>query len=229
MKPTSAPPTWKLSGSVARRADATIDLADPAAGLLLQPTGDRVLGLELAAEGLLAPSETWCRADDLIAVYDLEDQRKLRATAMWRRLAGPPVTWEVVVSAATAVLESDPRMAVVCELAGGRVSWGRRTRAGVAWTLLEPGAACPQGAECLLVARAADTVILAVHPDEPPHIDVSSAGDRLRIACQLFAAPLEKGVLLRSRVRAAIATVDAAEQAAVIMADLAVSPPPLTT
>lgn len=231
MKKPHAPPSWTLSGSRAGRAEATIDLTDPAAGLALSPSGDRLLGIDLAAGDRLAPCDTWLRGDDLVAVYDLEDRRQLRASAMWRWLAGPPASWEVVVSASTSLLESDPRVAVVCDVGGGTVAWGRRSDRGVVWTPLAAGdTTLPSQAECLLITRPSDAVILAVHPVDAPRIQLEHAGERLRIACQLFASSLEKGVLLRSRVRAAIAAdADAVAQATAIMESLATAPPPLTS
>lgn len=230
MKKPHAPPSWTLSGSRAGRAEATVDLADPAAGLALARSGDRLLGIDLAAGKRIAPCDTWLRGDDLVAEYDLDDRRRLRASAMWRWLAGPPASWEIVVSASTSLLESDPRVAVVCDVGSGAVAWGRKSGGGVLWTpLADDDAVLPPQAECLLVARATDTVILAVHPIDAPRIRLVRAGDRLRIACQLFSPSLEKGVLLRSRVRAAIAAADARGQAVAMMESLAAAPPPLTS
>lgn len=231
MKKSHAPPSWTLSGSLAVRAEATIDLTDPAAGLGLSTAGDRLLGIDLATDAPRAPGETWLRGDDLVAVYDLDDRRRLRASAMWRWLAGPPASWEVVVSASTSLLESDPRVAVVCDVQAGAVAWGRRSDQGVVWTpLADDDIVLPPQAECLLVTRPTDTVILAVHPIDAPRIDIEHAGQRLRIACHLFASSLEKGVLLRSRVRAAIAAAaDAPAQAVAMMDSLAAAPPPLTS
>ncbi len=231
MKKPYASPSWNLRGAVASRADATIDLTDPAAGLGLSPSGDRLLGLELAAEDRLAPGDTWLRGDDLVAVYDLDDGRQIRASAMWRRLAGPPAAWEVVVSASTSLLESDPRVAVVCDVQTGTVAWGRNSDRGIVWTPQAAGdtAILPPQAQALLVTRPNDAVIVAVHPLDAPRIELVHTGDRLRIACRLFASTVEKGVLLRSRVRAAIASADAPAEAALMMESLAAAPPPLTS
>ena len=230
MKKPYAQPSWTLSGSRAGRTEAAVDLADPATGLALAGSDDRLLGIDLAAGNRVAPCDTWLRGDDLVAEYDLDDRRHLRASAMWHWLDGPPASWEIVVSASTSLLESDPRVAVVCDVGSGAVAWGRRSDSGVVWTpLADDDAVLPPQAEGLLVARATDTVILAVHPIDAPRIQLARAGDRLRIACQLFASTLEKGVLLRSRVRAAIAAADARGQAAAMMESLAAAPPPLTS
>lgn len=231
MKKPHAPPSWTLSGSLAGRADVTIDLTDPAAGLALGASEDRLLGIDLAAGDRLTPSDTWLRGDDLVAVYDLDDRRQVRASAMWRWLAGPPAAWEVVVSASTSLLESDPRVAVICDVGEGPVAWGKRSAGGVVWMpLVDDDMVLPPEAAGLLVARPTGTVIMAVHPIDAPRIQLIRVGGRLRIACQLFASTLEKGVLLRSRVRAAIAAdATARAQAAAIMESLAAAPPPLTS
>lgn len=229
MPATPAPPRWTITGSIARRGEATVDLTAPAAGLALAATDDRLLGLGLGIGDRIAPADQWQRADDMVAVYDVDDGRRLRATALWRWLPGPPAAWELVVSAQTSLLESDPRMAVQCDLAAGTITWGRRGENGIIWTPLGPEEECPSEAECILVERPADTVIIAAHPGDLRRFDLVRLDGRLRVACRLFATTLEKGVLLRSRVRAAIGPAAARGEAAAIMAGLAAAPLPLTS
>lgn len=227
-----AAPAWSLDGSVARHAAGRIDLHAPAAGIAVAgPSGeDQLLALDLRAQASTAVLvDHWVRGDDLMAVYEPTDPRRLRATAMWRSLAGGPAAWELVVSAQTSLVESDSAVAVGCDVAAGRISWGRERHGHVAWAALEAGTACPAEATCLLVRRAADVVLVAVHPADLRRISIRHAGDRAHVACWLFSATLEKGVLLRSRVRAAVGPDGDAAWAEALVRDLAGSPPPLTT
>jgi hypothetical protein len=203
-----------------------LDLATPAAGLALAGD-DRVLGLDLrtppAAERLV---DHWARGDDLVAVYEPADPRRLRATAMWRSRAAERA-WELVVAAQTSLVESDSALAVTCDLAGGRIAWGRGTGAGVIWNPLGE-AAVPTEATCLLVRREADAVLVAVHPADVRRILVASAAGRVRVTCWLFTAAIEKGVLLKSRVLAAVGPAADTAWADALVVDLAASPPPLS-
>jgi hypothetical protein len=71
---------------------------------------------------------------------------------------------------------------------------------------------------------------VAVHPADARRIDIEPSAGRCGVTCRLFAAPLEKGVLLRSRVVAAIGPErnDEAWADRVLQA-FAASPPLLTT
>jgi hypothetical protein len=229
-KPPS-PPAWTITGLRAERAEATLDLAAPQIGLVLVATPDRLLGVDLAlpAGRKLLPSDHWVRGEDLVAVYEPDDPRKIRATAMWRRLTRPDPGWALVVSAQTSLLESDPKLAVISDLASGRVAWGRCAAEGVEWTALPTDSPCPTEAECLLVERQDNAVVLAVHPADARRLELVWAGDRLRVLCWLFAAEIEKGVLLRSRVRAGVGPAGAVSWASSLMLSLAAEPPPLTT
>lgn len=224
--------SWTLDGLVARRAGATLDLATVAAGLAIGAAagGDRLLGLDLRVGGdrPCRPVDHWLRGDDAVAVYEPADPRRLRATAVWHAVGERG--WEVVVSAQTALVESDSSMAVTCDLAAGRVTWGRGHEAGVAWLAAGDPAVPPPEATCLIVRRAADAVLVAVHPADAKRFVVRRDGDRLHVACWLFSAAIEKGVLLRSRVLAALGPAEAADAwAERLVAAQAAAPPPLST
>jgi len=224
-------PAWTIAGLRALRAEAALDLAAPETGLLLAATGDRLLGVDLAAVAgqAVPPCDQWTRGDDLVAVYEPADPRQLRATALWRRLARPHPAWELVISAQTSLLESDSRLAVISELAIGEIAWGCWAEGRVDWKPLAAGSPCPAAAECLLIERSDDAVMLAVHPADARRIEITPHNKRLRIACWLFPAELEKGVLLRSRARAAVGPCGTTGWASEIVASLASEPPPLTT
>jgi hypothetical protein len=224
-------PSWTITGLRAERADAKLDLASPEAGLLLPDSGDRLLGIDLAAtpDQPLAPSDLWVRGDDLVAVYEPADPRQLRATALWRRLSAAQPAWDLVISAQTSLLESDSRLAVVSDLATGKIAWGRWEQGSIDWMPLAPGNSCPTEAQCLLIERSGDAVVLAVHPADARRIELTRGDRRLRIVCRLFPAEIEKGVLLRSRVRAAVGPRGNPGWASGIVGSLAIESPPLTT
>jgi hypothetical protein len=230
--PTAAAPGWSLAGLVASRAERRLDLAAPASGLgETRPVeADRLLGLDLRSpRGEAGLVDHWVRGDDLVAVYEPADPRRLRATAVWRPLPAPATGWELVASAQTSLVESDSAVAVTASLAGEELLWSQGAAAGPAvWRPLD-GPTCPPEATCLLVQRAADAVLLAVHPADARQIVISRAGPRVRVDCWLFSTALEKGVLLRSRVLAAIGPAADTAWADAILAAFAASPPPLTT
>ncbi len=225
---TRSPPGWTLTDLEARAGGGRIELAAPAAGLAVGD-GDRLLGLDLrTGRGDPRLIDHWVRANDLVCVYEPADPRRLRATAMWRSLAGERPAWELVVSAQTSLVESDAAVAVTCELAAGEVLWGRAADGRIAWSSLGD-ATCPPEATCLLVRRTSDAIVMAVHPADPRRMLVRSAGGRVGIACWLFSTAIEKGVLLRSRVLAALGPGGDPAWAEPLLAGFAASPPPLTT
>ena len=224
-------PSWTITGLRAERADARLELASPEAGVVLRESGDHLLGIDLAAPRRqpLAPCDFWVRGEDLVAVYEPADPRQLRATALWRRLPAAQPAWDLVISAQTSLLESDSRLAVVSDLVGGEIAWGRWEHGRVDWVPLAPGSPCPTEAQCLLIERSGDAVVLAVHPADFRRIELTHEDRRLQIVCRLFPAEIEKGVLLRSRVRAAVGPPANPDWASGIVGSLATESPPLTT
>jgi hypothetical protein len=71
-------------------------------------------------------------------------------------------------------------------------------------------------------------VLVAVHPADVRRILVASAAGRVRVTCWLFTAAIEKGVLLKSRVLAAVGPAADTAWADALVVDLAASPPPLS-
>jgi len=159
--------------------------------------------------------------DTLLAV------RLLRSTVMWRYRpeAGGVDAWESVVSAQTSLLDSDATLKVVSEcdaaeiVAGGAAGWTRTT-----------GGTLPATTTAVLMRRPTTSVLVAVHPADLRRIDVSIRDSVARIDCVLFASAIEKGVLLRGRVLAAVGPRDLDESwASTLLAAFVASPPPLTT
>ena len=238
MPAAPAPASWTLDGlrSQTRCAglEVSLDLARPAAGLTITAstppaTVDHLLGLDLSAN--CPPSDHWLRGSDITAVYEPADPRQLRATAMWRQLACDATTaaWELIASAQTSLLDSDPAVSVVADIEAADVRWRGRSQA-TGWAALAPTAQVPADAAVIMACRPAGTVVLiAPHPDDAARLDTVWQRGRLRLGCRLFTRQLEKGVLLRSRVLAACGPAAEGAWAERLLADFAASPPPLST
>ena len=235
--PPPSPPAraaWKLHGT---RADllsdaaavdgARIDLARPGAGIATG-RGDHLLGLDVPVSR--APIDAWVRGDDVTATWEVVDERGLRATALWRvRHAGADVAaWELIASATTSRLHADSALAVVSDVSAAAIlssAWHDGHHRPFA-----PGAA-PFDHGLVLVRRGDGTSCLVMlHPLDRQEVAVEPGGGRARIACRLFAAGVEKGVLLRSRVLAAIGPAEGdLAWAGRLAAEFVASPPELAT
>lgn len=237
--PAAAASPWTLDGlcGTARcgAIGVSLDLGRPAAGLKVSSVqrpghADHLLGLDLAAS--CPPSDHWLRGGDITAVYEPADPRRLRATAMWRQHVGDAATavWELIASAQTSLLDSNPAVSVVADVAATVVRWLSAEQASSDWSTLAPQASLPTRVAAILAVQAADAaVLLAPHPDDAALLDATWDRGRLRLAWRLFTRPLEKGVLLRSRVLAAYGPAADTAWAARLLADFHASPPPLST
>jgi hypothetical protein len=226
---------WALADRVATTAaNGRLDLDAPARGIVLSDGRDHILGVDLRTA--CGPSEHWLRGLDLIAVYEPADPRRLRATAMWRLLpaaaAPPDIAWELTLSAQTSLVQSDAVLSAVSDVAcldlRSRAATGR-------WATVPADGQPTEDATCLLVRRPAattappTTLLVAVHPADARRIAVRRRDGRVEIACWLFSTAIEKGVLMRGRVMAAVGPTHGDEtwaDRAVTM--FASSPPPLT-
>lgn len=195
------------------------------------PSGDALLGVDLRTP--CHAGDHWTRGDDLIAIYEPTDARRLRATAMWRPFQVPAASgcnaWELTLSAQTALVQSDSSLAVTADVADGDLRWSRYA-SGSTW---ESGNESPPDAACLLIrcraAAPAPAILIAAHPADARRLLVRRTAGRVEVACWLFSSAIEKGVLLRGRVLAAIGPSAGAEAwAAALATAFAASPPPLT-
>ena len=214
---------------------AAVDLDQPRHGITLSGEGvsspRTLLGLDLRSECRL--TDHWVRGDDVTAVYESADARHLRTTAMWRQHASDAATraWELVASAQTSLLQSDSVLAVVSEIDATDILWGTCTDGTVQWHA-DPS----PDATCVLLGRSGATdsnstsVLVAAHPGDARRMTARRDGTRVVVECWLFSTELEKGVLLRSRVLAAVGpAADATRWAGDLAAKFAASPPMLTT
>lgn len=243
--PAAPPATWTLTGlrSLTRCGglEVSLDLARPAAGLTISaetspPSVDHLLGLDLAAA--CPPSDYWLRDPDITAVYEPADPRQLRATALWRQYAcdatiaarDTVAAWELIASAQTSLLDSDPAVSVVADIAADEVRWLTAASRSACWSILTPAATLPAQATAVLAMRSTGSaVLLAPHPDDAPRLDATWEQGRLRLAWQLFSRHLEKGVLLRSRLIAACGPAADTTWTERLLADFHATPPPLST
>jgi len=244
--PSSAPPRTEPTASAWRATGrhmtdsrsvipAAIDLDQPRQGITLEGEGvsspRTFLGLDLRSDCRL--TDHWLRGDDVTAVYETADARHLRTTAMWRLHPSDEGTraWQLIASAQTSLLQSDSVLAVVSEIEASDLLWGTCTDGTVQWHA-DPSS----DATCVLLGRGGATgsgdtsVLVAAHPGDARRLTVRRDGNRVVVECWLFSTELEKGVLLRSRVLAAIGpAANAMQWAGHLTAKFAASPPMLTT
>ena len=237
----SAPPVanWLATGhqmtDTGSVISAAVDLNQPRQGITLAgesvSSTSTLLGLDLRSDCRL--TDYWVRGDDITAVYESADDRRLRTTAMWRLHPSEGATraWELIASAQTSLLQSDSVLAVVSEIDATDVLWGTYSDGVMQW---HPDPS--PDATCVLLGRGkaagsdSTSVLVAAHPGDARRLTVRRDGTRVVVECWLFSTALEKGVLLRSRVLAAVGpAADATRWAGDLAAKFAASPPMLTT
>lgn len=230
---TASVSTWSLSDGIVSQpfagGDVRLDLAKPGEGLRIPLGGgrfDHLLGVDLSSL-----ADQWVRGPDVAAVYEPTDRRRLRSTVMWRghSVDGGVAAWELITSAQTSLLETDVTVAVHSDCEADQVVWSSADLPP-RWRSLDASQVMPQEGTAVLVRRAGSSCLVAVHPADARRVDVASGGGRSRIDCRLFSSVLEKGVLLRSRVLAAVGPArDDESWAGRLLKAFAASPPPLAT
>lgn len=219
---------WTLAGGRAedRAGGVVLDLSAPGLGLVT-PAGDRWLGFEVGVGR--PPLDAWVRGDDVTAIWEPGDDRGLRATGLWRCHGADAgvVAWELVASATTRLLHADATLAVTSDVEAVEIlsaAWQADTPSP-----FTPGAPAHRG---LVLLRRGDgrSLLLMLHPSDHQAVTVAVDQGRARVGCWLFPTGVEKGVLLRSRVVAAIGpTADDVAWGARLAARFAASPPVLST
>jgi hypothetical protein len=229
-------------------AAARLDLDRPVAGLVLEShdaAPDHLLGVDARSPWALV--DHWVRDGDVTAVYESTDARRLRITALWRLHPAGAAThaYMAVMSAQTALVQSDSLLAVVSDVEAESLAWGTLRSGVVHWDVVPrdvvprdavPWDAVPApDATCVLLRRAGrDTrrpsILVAAHPGECRRLTARRDGARIAIDCWLFSSTLEKGVLLRSRILAAIGpAADDTAWAGSLATAFAAEPPFLST
>jgi hypothetical protein len=248
---TASRSPWDLNDSEARLTlgalAGQVDVRHPFAGLsaTFGAAKLRLFRVELPPPTHQARDESpecYVRGQDLVGTYLQDDERKIRGQVYWRALEwGPDQApgLDLIVSVQTSFLDSDPTLNLRSSLPALEV---------VAIKNLEQATTediTPRGSDHHIVTlrgkipacwlfRLKDegvTYVEMVHPAD----FVSSrfqgiAPAEVEHSTQLFRGPLEKGVILRSRLRGVVLPrSDDVAAAIACYAEFAASEPPLTT
>jgi hypothetical protein len=233
---------------------ARLDLTRPADGLLDIAVGampwhaTRLLGVVVAPlpqDAADAPTESHVRGADLVVAYEASAHRPVRVDALWRAVAPAAgdqflAAADLIVSVRTDLLDSRPELGVqsvlpACEIV--RLT-ARDPIAGEALPHPENAPAAfgrENGLGCLLFRPPGHDLSYAemVHPADfqRDELHCGAPGSReVRVVHQLFSMSLEKGVILRARVRGVfVPRRDDARIAAECYAAFAAADPPLGT
>ncbi len=245
----NAPPEQQTYFLTSYEWTGCVDTAQPARGLQrLTFAGrpvevQRLLGasIELSVSSA-SLTDCYVRGDDLIAVYEAAGGKALRSQLYWRRIptnesASNTLGIELIASVQTELLHSEPCLKVVSEINGREVcqmasngdtplvSWKSVPRQNL-------DSADAQGGGVFVIRGVGPgfDFVQSVHPSDLHRTWVSERNGVVSLVHELFAEPLEKGVMRRGRVRCWLRpqTEDVAWVADYYRAWLN-EPPPLTT
>ncbi len=245
---------WQLDGHLATLRfgpfSAVLDLSRPSRGIFgIQ--GDAVA---LESAELLAirfppgPSadqmnpEAFARQNELVVAYPATEDWPIEVNARWIGAAAKKhasaVTFDLIVSVHTELLDSQPQVAVASNIPCSEVL--RLVEPVGSRFVPLPTAQSPQainpdvGAGCVLIRspRGPLSYVAMVHPADFHHdelcLETGDSTRTARIVHNLFSEPLEKGVILRARVRGALVPpADDCRMAAEIYREFAATEPPL--
>jgi hypothetical protein len=244
-------PTWRLSAASAKLQSASlrgeVDLRSPDRGLFNLERRDQalkeheILGVRLDANEAAGESliDGYERGGDLIATYEQTAARPMRVQIYWRATdAGTlGLSIDLQLSVQTNLLDSQPALFAATRLPNADV---RRLvdAASGEWETLQPTGERSWALEshseplCWLFRwpQTGLSYIELAMPGETRRSELSlSADGRSTLSHEVFAEPLEKGVILRTRIRGAYLPCDGDEQlAAQAWRDFIAAPPPLT-
>lgn len=250
---------WQLQNHLAclhtDTLSASIDLKQPSqglVGLVLDARSDvfrhcQLLGLELPslASGDETLLDQYVRGSDLAAVYTPSEAWPIRVDVVWHAIQGsqPPTSLaaiDVLVSVRTERLDSRPELAVVSRLPAGEVlrlsdvESARFDLLNVApETPLSIDSQAGPGCQLFRLPEAEVSYVEMVHPLDFQQDELAAREDGHIAAClrhRLFSLSLEKGVILRARVRGAfVPRHDDTQRAAAAFAAFAAEEPLLST
>lgn len=220
---------WQLDTSRAQLQlpgfSAALELSRPFGGLHAieikgsPVTGAAILGVELnQSTAPLAPTDAYVRRCDLVATYADAAESAMRTEVYWRAAAEQPRhvlgDLELLVSVQTNLLDSRPQVATCSQLLATEalvlIHSSPAEFAPVAeFAGNRPSALLASGPRCLLFRLPGGTVSYAemVHPSDPGRSEIqwASGGSATapvgELRHHMFASDLEKGVILRARVR----------------------------
>jgi hypothetical protein len=246
-----SPTSWQLREHQASLTlgalSGAVDLRAPGEGLMLRLHGEAltVLGVELptltdaqAASAL----EAWVRGSDLVATYSERDNRSTRGQVYLRAsnylYAGSEYpSIELITSAQTSLLDSDPTLKVRSRIPAReilRLADIEHSRVSP----IEPNdrelcfVAAPEEIACFVfrLNGGQSSYIEMVHPADFNQSVLRRFPDgETQLSHRLFSGRLEKGVILRSRIRALLVpSENDAALAGACYVDFAASEPVLT-
>jgi hypothetical protein len=242
--------TWQLEkhrASIALddRLRASIDLLRPSSGLELRAQGAQIKAMavdlpELNSSDATTQLDAWVRDRDLVATYAETDKRRTRGQIYWRVQPHGPAdshAIELVVSVQTSLLDSDPALSVRTRASASEVLRLIDPQAHVAAPVdsreAEPASFCdPATPACFVLRLPVDglSYVEMVHPTDFAETTIVRAQQNVELSNRLFHGRLEKGVILRSRLRALLVpTSDDVALASACYREFAASEPPLTT
>lgn len=247
-----APPTWQLERHRARLESvwlaARVDSTRPDRGLFdVRPAPGsldeaRLLGIvmpSLDPEQAAKPVEFLVRGAELLVAYEASESWPVRVDAVWRGVASSVadevyLAIELQLSVRTDSLESHPKMAVQSVLAADQVlrAVDPDSSRFDPWT---PQSGPSSGSLACTVFRLPQggfSYAQMVHQGDSRHDELTPAEDTssVRVRHWLFDQSLEKGVILRARVRGLFLPRDRDLQLAQkCFADFASAEPPLGT
>lgn len=211
---------WQLEDLVARIGEplsAVVRLDGPSPGLErpasagAEAATTRLLAIQLgrarSAEGISAH----VREGDLVATFEETPDSLLRVQAYWRTgwaagVAGVLAGVDLEVSVQTSLLDNDPRLTTESRLPPAEV-W---SLVGDTWQQLTPGKSPlvlgPESGTSAILCRFAGeqpSYFEMTHPADFRRLgmEVEWGTSGIRIDRALFGHDLEKGVILRSRIR----------------------------
>jgi hypothetical protein len=241
---------WNLKDFEARLAlgglAGQIDVRYPFDGLAAMFGGAnlRLFRIELpppSADVKDQSPECYVRGQDLVSIYLQDDKRKIRGQVYWRALECGPNRApgiDLIVSVQTSLLDSDPTLNVRSNVPAREVLGVRSLERATTNDITPRGGdsrtvsmRSPMPA-CWLFRLTVEetTYVEMVHPHDFVYSMLKeSAPGEIEHSTQLFSGSLEKGVILRSRLRGVLVprTGDVAAAVACYR-EFAASEPPLT-
>jgi hypothetical protein len=209
--------------------------------------GHQMLAVDLSSAKTESADETlidcYPRGSDLIATYAQTPERPARVQIYWRaagfRLGDREAALvDLQVSVQTSLLDSHPRLQAFSRLPRGEVRRLVDANSGVFVPLSisasGPAVLAPEhGPGCLLFRwpQSEASYFEMIHPSDFGRDDLATCEDeRLQLNHRLFSGSLEKGVILRARLRGGyLDNADDELVAAAAYREFLDSPPPLTT
>jgi hypothetical protein len=218
---------WELRDGVATLAAndllARVDVARPEAGCQDVRFRDEKLDLSQwlavspAAQSRVVVEDVFIRGGDLVATYAETPEWPLRWQVYWRVLSGEALGpalagLELIVSAQTSMLECSPALVAQTRLSGPTSLISRH-----------------EGGMVSRLSAAELSYVELIHPADHQGTDIQSTSEQIMLRHPLFLKSLEKGVILRARLRGLLVPALTAETAADACARLfRDSPTPLT-